>query len=76
MKTKVSLTIDKDLLPKSKKFAEKSGISLSQLVEALLRRIVEKDSDSSTFSERWRGKFSLQEKEEARFKKLKNRYDL
>ncbi len=76
MKTKISLTIDKDLLPKSKEYAKKSGISLSQLVEALLRNVIEKDGEGSTFSERWRGKLSLQEKDEVRSKKLRNRYEL
>ncbi len=76
MKAKVSLSIEKDLIPKSKQFAKRAGMSLSQLVELLLRETIEDNGDAPTFSQRWRGKFASPNREEVRFKKLKDRYGL
>lgn len=72
MKTKLNLTIEKDLVPKSKKYAKTIGLSVSQLVENMLREVTQKNQDS--FSKRWRGKFKAEEKDEIRYKKLKERY--
>ena len=72
MKTKLNLTIDINLIPISKNYAQIQGISLSQLVENLLR---EKTSEiKPTFSEKWRGQFNVSEKNDARYNKLKKRY--
>jgi len=72
MKLKMNLTIDKELVPQSKKYAKKHGISVSQLVEELLRETIRNDKPS--FSTRWRGKFKTAEKDDVRFTKLKERY--
>ncbi|MCF8243326.1 MAG: DUF6364 family protein [Melioribacteraceae bacterium] len=74
MKTKLNLTINSELVPRSKRYAKKRGKSVSQLVEDLLEHALNKDEIS--FSEKWLGKFSLADKENKRFKYLKNRYDL
>jgi hypothetical protein len=72
MKSKMTLAIDKELIPQSKKYAKKRGISVSQLVEELLRESIQNDRPS--FSTRWRGKFKVVEKDDAKFAKLKGRY--
>jgi hypothetical protein len=72
MKTKLNLTIDKELVPKSKSYARLHGKSVSQLVEDLLRKITR--SEKELFTKRWRGKFSVSENKDPRFQKLKQRY--
>lgn len=54
MKTKLTVTIDDELLPKAKDHARSLGVSLSQLIERALRDMSEAERPS--FSERWRGK--------------------
>lgn len=74
MKTKLNLTIDENLVPRSKAYAKKRGKSVSELVEELLRNATEKGGP--TFSEKWCGRFSLQEKSDPRYNMLMERYQL
>src|SRR5712692_7286864 len=53
MKTKLTLTIDQELLPQAKQFARSRGVSLSRLVEEALRDLSARGTHS--FSQRWRG---------------------
>jgi len=62
MKTKLTVTIDRDLLPKAKRYARERGISLSELIEANLRH-VSSESDSPSFSSTWRGKFIARDRD-------------
>lgn len=55
MKSKLTITVDADLIPAAKRFARSQGVTLSSLVEKALREATEKPEPS--FSERWRGKF-------------------
>ena len=72
MKEKLNLTIDSDLIPKSKEFARANGLSLSQLVEELLRQAT--IEHSTTFASKWRGKFRAEKKDEPRYSVLEKRY--
>lgn len=74
MKRKLNLTIDKALIPLSKRYARKHGKSVSELVESLLRDLVLQDTP--TFSEKWKGRFSTNAKDGPRYDKLKDRYQL
>ena len=74
MKTKLNLTIDKKLIPRSKKYAKKKGKSVSQLVEDLLKNAISKDKDK--FSEKWLGKLDLTNQNDKRAESLKKRYKL
>lgn len=74
MKRKLNLTIDKALIPLSKRYARKQGKSVSELVESLLRELV--FQDAPTFSEKWKGRFRANAKEGPRYDKLKDRYQL
>ena len=74
MKTKLNLTIDKDLVPKSKAFARLKGKSVSQFVEDLLRQAI--NTEEVSFVDRWRGKFKITEKSDPRYQMLKRRYQL
>lgn len=72
MKTKVTLTIDEDLLPQAKRYARRQKISLSELVEKSLREMTTRDQ--SSFSLRWRGKFQPADHEDARYEQLAKKY--
>ena len=74
MKTKLNLTIDKDLVPKSKAYARMKGKSVSQFIEDLLRKAISNKDES--FVKRWRGKFIIADKTDPRHQILKRRYQL
>lgn len=74
MKTKLNLTINSKLIPRSKLFAKKQGKSVSQVVEELLAKALEEDK--SSFSNKWLGKLALNGKQSSRADYLKNRYEL
>lgn len=71
MKTKLTITVSKDLVPRAKRFARKRGTSLSAVIEEALRAATSKDVD---FVERWRGRFQLRDKDAQRFRYLKDKY--
>jgi hypothetical protein len=60
MKTKLTITIDRDLLPRAKRYARSKGVSLSELIEARLREVSGDDAGPS-FASRWRGAFEAAE---------------
>jgi antitoxin component of RelBE/YafQ-DinJ toxin-antitoxin module len=42
MKTKLTVTIDRDLLPRAKRYARERGMSLSEIIEGSLRQLSSK----------------------------------
>ena len=73
MKTKVTVSIADELVPRAKQFAHRRGISLSELVETSLRAVTE-ERESTSFSQRWRGKFHPAARNDERYKALAKRY--
>lgn len=72
MKTKLTVTIEADLVPKAKRYAALHGISLSQLMESALR---EKSLDEgASFSARWRGKLRAMPRDDERYRRLARKY--
>ena len=59
MKTKLTVSIDRDLVPRAKRSARRRGMSLSAVIEQALTRFTEEDSPS--FSSKWRGRFRVRE---------------
>ena len=59
MKSKLTITVDAELIPAAKQFARSHGVSLSSLVEKALREATEKPEPP--FPERRRGKFEAVE---------------
>ncbi|MDX1666550.1 MAG: DUF6364 family protein [Saprospiraceae bacterium] len=49
MATKLTLTIDKKIIQKAKKYAKREGRSLSNLIEDYLKSITESRKDKSDF---------------------------
>lgn len=72
MKTKLTLTIDEDLIPRAKRYAEARGDSLSSLVEKALQGLTQ--TKGIPFSARWRGKFKPSRRASIRYKALSRRY--
>ena len=68
MKTKLTVTVDRDLLPRAKRAARAKGVSLSGVIEDALRQLA--DEQRPSFGERWRGRFVLAEKDDERYRAL------
>ena len=78
MKTKLTVSIDKHLIPAAKEAFKKKNISLSSFIEDKLRDVV--SSEGGSFADRWCGAFELRSKindtDIARYSYLKRRYKL
>ncbi|MBK5259799.1 MAG: hypothetical protein JJE51_09415 [Thermoanaerobaculia bacterium] len=72
MKTKLTITIDKELLPRAKAYARESGISLSEVIETALRELSSETQNS--FSSRWRGALELSGGGDERRRRLLKKY--
>jgi post-segregation antitoxin (ccd killing protein) len=72
MKTKLTVTIDAELLPRAKRYARARGVSLSSLIEEALRELAEGEEPS--FVDRWRGRFEPASLEDDRFRALAEKY--
>lgn len=73
MKTKLTVTIDRDLLPQAKRYARERGVSLSELIEGSLRKMSSRD-DGPSFAARWRGQFVPADHADARYDALAKKY--
>ncbi len=72
MRTKLTVTIDEDLLPEAKKRARARRMSLSRLIEVALRQLALEDGES--FSQRWRGRFREANHKDERYAFLAEKY--
>ena len=72
MKAKLTVTIDETLLPRAKKYARSQGLSLSRLIEDMLKEMSSRKG--SSFSQRWRGRFQAAERDDGRYKSLARKY--
>jgi hypothetical protein len=73
MKTKLTVTIDRDLLPRAKRYARERSMSLSEIIEGSLRQLRSK-CETPSFSSRWRGQFEPARHDDARFEALARKY--
>lgn len=73
MKAKLTVTIEEDLIPRAKVHARSRGLSLSQLIEKSLREEVTARA-STSFSQKWRGRFVAAERNDDRYEALAKRY--
>ena len=72
MKTKLTVTIDSELVPRAKRYARAQGVSLSALIEGALRDMTGDERES--FASRWRGKFEAVPEDDPRFHYLAGKY--
>jgi hypothetical protein len=68
MKTKLTITVDRDLVPKAKRYARSRGKSLSAVIEDALRGLAEEGGQS--FVQLYRGAFVLAERDDERYRAL------
>ena len=73
MKAKLTISLDAELLPKVRKYAQARGISLSSLIEQSLRELA--IEEQPTFADKWRGEFRTADLvNDSRYNSLKNKY--
>ena len=72
MKSKLTITVDSELIPTAKRYAHEHGVSLSSLIEGSLREMVSQETES--FSTRWRGEFAPALGDDPRFEHLARKY--
>ena len=60
MKSKLTITVDSDLIPVAKRYARSKGVSLSAVIEQALREATDKSEPS--FMEYWRERFAKERK--------------
>lgn len=73
MKSKLTITVDESLIPRAKRYAASRGVSLSSLIEVALREITG-DEERPSFSDRWRGSMVPAERDDERYRALKDKY--
>lgn len=73
MTTKLTVTIDRDLLPRAKRHARAQGLSLSALIEARLREATG-EGPAPGFAARWRGAFGPAERTDPRYEAPARKY--
>ncbi len=72
MKTKLTVTIDRDLVPAAKRYAKARGVSLSSLIETALADMA--GQDRGGFSKNWTGSMALAERDDDRYAALVAKY--
>jgi len=72
VKTKLTITIDEDLIPVAKEHARSQRKSLSRVIESALRSLTAVESGS--FAQRWRGRFRPAKRKDDRYKALAKKY--
>jgi post-segregation antitoxin (ccd killing protein) len=73
MKTKLTITIDRDLVPRAKRYARARGVSLSSLIEETLETMTGRE-ESDSFVDRWRGSMELAGRDDERYRQLIAKY--
>lgn len=72
MKSKLTITVDSELVPRAKQYAQARGVSLSSLIEASLREMA--GDNVPSFASRWRGRFKPARRADGRYKVLARKY--
>ena len=75
MNTKLTLTVDKEVIEKAKTFAKKEGRSLSNLIEDYLKSLIERPISKSNFEytpivNSLRGAIQIEDKETFDYKDI------
>ena len=78
MKTRITVTLDPQVVQRAKSVARSRKSSLSALIEDLLTRTVDHNAHRVNFTQKWVGKFTVRvpEKSDPLLDAMKARYDL
>lgn len=74
MKSKLTITIDRDLVPRAKRYARDRGVSLSSLIESALVEMTASEPAASSLVDTWRGAMVLAGRDDERFRGLVEKY--
>ena len=72
MKTKLTITVDSNVLPVAKRYARSRGVSLSSLIEQSRREMT--GDDKPSFTARWRGQLQAARGDDPRYDALARKY--
>lgn len=72
MKIRLTVTVDSDVARAAERYAHGRRVSLSSLIEASLKEMIQ-DEDLS-FAERWRGQFRAASRDDPRYEALARKY--
>jgi len=72
VKTKLTITIDEDLIPVAKEHARSQRKSLSGVIESALRSLTA--GEKGSFARRWRGRFKPANRKDERYRALAKKY--
>jgi Family of unknown function (DUF6364) len=72
MKTKLTITVDAELLPRAKRHARAKGVSLSSIINDALHEMA--GDEAPSFVSRWRGAFVAADLDDPRYQALADKY--
>ncbi len=72
MKRKITICLDDALVARAERHARSRGLSLSTLIESVLRESLAADVPS--FADRWRGRFRPANRDDPRYEALARKY--
>lgn len=72
MKQKLTVTVDAEVIPMAERCARSRGMSLSSLIEQLLREAAGEGKPS--FASRWRGRLKSADLRDPRYEALARKY--
>lgn len=72
MKRKITIRLDDALVARAERHARSRGLSLSALIESVLRESLA--ADAPTIAARWRGRFRPANRNDPRYKALARKY--
>ncbi|MDE2662408.1 MAG: DUF6364 family protein [Gemmatimonadota bacterium] len=72
MKIRLTVTVDSDVARAAKRYARGRGVSLSSLVEASLKEMIQDEGPS--FAARWRGQFRAANRDDPRYRAVARKY--
>ena len=72
MKRKLTISLDDALVARAERHARSRGLSLSSLIESVLRESLA--ADAPTVADRWRGRFRPAQRNDPRYQALARKY--
>lgn len=71
--TKLTITVERELVPRAKRYAKQQGVSRSSLIENALGEMT-KTAESQSFVEQWRGSMRVSDQNDERTRALLEKY--
>ena len=72
MKRKLTISLDDALVARAERHVRSRGLSLSSLIESVLRESLA--ADAPTVADRWRGRFRPAQRNDPRYEALARKY--